>query len=153
MHTIKLHLISEANGSKDGSQLLVSESNFTLCAEDHVPCLAGRVVAGDLGVEEACPEVGLLGLVLVGDDTLVVLLGDLRYLGRSFGGYLGSNGDQLLPGIGCGDASRVQACLPEFIIKDMTHATRDKGFTTRPHLVEAGPLESSRRDGRGLAEG
>lgn len=67
----------------------------TLGAEDHVPCLAGRVVGGDLGVEEALADVGLLGPVLVGDDALVMLLGYLLLLGRRGGDGGGVGGGHL----------------------------------------------------------
>lgn len=55
-----------------------------------MPCLAGGVVAGDLGVEEAAADEGLLGLELVGDEPLVLLLRDLLNLRRSLGGHLSS---------------------------------------------------------------
>ncbi|RZR87467.1 hypothetical protein BHM03_00014883 [Ensete ventricosum] len=80
-------LVDPVRDHTDGLSLSVGDFSYriTLCAEDHVPSLAGRIVAGDLGVQEACPGVGILGLELVGDNALVVLLRDLRYLGRSVG--------------------------------------------------------------------
>ena len=58
----------------------------TFGAEDHVPRLPRRVVAGDLGVEEALADVRFLGLVQVGDDALLLLLGLLGLGGRLDGG-------------------------------------------------------------------
>lgn len=54
----------------------------TFGAEDHVPGLAGGVVAGEAGVEEAAADVGLLGPVLVGHHPFVLLLRDLGRLHR-----------------------------------------------------------------------
>ena len=54
----------------------------TFGAEDHVPGLAGRVVASDAFVEEAPAHVGLLGAVLVRHHPLVLLHGDLLGLCR-----------------------------------------------------------------------
>jgi len=74
------------------SKLSFEENSVrTLGAEDHVPSLSRGIISGDLGVEEASADVRLLGLVLVGDHTLIILLRDLRNFGRSLCGDLGSD--------------------------------------------------------------
>jgi len=58
-----------------------------------VPRLPRRVVAGDLGVEEALADVRLLGLVQVSDDAFLLLLGLLLGLGgRLDGGGVSGGG-------------------------------------------------------------
>lgn len=61
-----------------------------------MPRLPWRVVAGDLGVEEALADVRLLGLVHVGDDAFLLLLGLLLGLGGRLDGG-GVSGGRLRP--------------------------------------------------------
>ena len=60
-----------------------------------MPRLTRRVVAGDLGVEEALADVRLLGLVQVGDDAFLLFLGLLLGLGGRLDG--GVSGGRLRP--------------------------------------------------------
>lgn len=59
-----------------------------------MPGIAGSIVSSDPSVEEAAANVRILGLELVGDDSLFILLGDFLDHRRSLGGDLGSYGDQ-----------------------------------------------------------
>lgn len=71
------------------------EKSGTLGGEDHVPCLARSIIAGDLGVEQASTGVRILGFELVDDHSLFLFLRFLLYLSsRSLclsGGHLGSD--------------------------------------------------------------
>lgn len=55
---------------------------LTLRAEDHVPGLTRGIVAGDLSVEEAPPDVRILRFELVHHNTFLHLLGFLLDLRR-----------------------------------------------------------------------